>query len=161
MNNINECIKKSNNSYNIKLNFFPEEEDEINKIFNIVKKFGQIFMDDILFDSQIIKNNRNYIDNIIKWINKNTKIKTELLYRKSRDGDLIDTFHKLCDNKGNTLTLVKIDNENIFGLYTPLNWDETSGYKKDNDTFIFSLTANCISKKRNIDNSINIFDFNF
>ena len=154
MNNINECIKKSNNSYNIKMNFFPEEEDEINKIFSLIKEFGQIFMDDILFDSQIIKNNRNYIDNIIKWINKNNKIKTELLYRKSRDGDLIDTFHKLCDNKGNTLTLVKIDNENIFGLYTPLNWDETSGYKKDYDTFIFSLTANCISKKNNIENSI-------
>ena len=65
MNNINECIKKSNNSYNIKLNFFPEEEDEINKIFSLIKEFGQIFMDDILFDSQIIKNNRNYIDNII------------------------------------------------------------------------------------------------
>ena len=85
MNNINECIKKSNNSYNIKMNFFPEEEDEINKIFSLIKEFGQIFMDDILFDSQIIKNNKNYIDNIIKWINKNSKIKTELLYRKSRD----------------------------------------------------------------------------
>ena len=155
INNINECIKKSNNSYNIKINFFPEKEDEVNKIFQIINEFGYISEDDVLYDSQIIKNNKNYIDSIIKWINKNSKIKTELLYRKSKDGDSIETFHKLCDNKGNTLILIKVDNKNIFGGYTPLNWDETSGYKKDNDTFIFSLTVNCISKKCQIDNSIN------
>ena len=155
INNINECIKKSNNSNNIKLNFYPEEEDEINKIFHFINEFGQINEDDILLDSLIINNNRNYIDNIIKWINKNSKIKTKLLYRKSKDGDSIDTFHKLCDNKGSTLILIKVDNKNIFGGYTPLDWDETSGYKSDNDTFIFSLTANCISKKKKIRQSIN------
>lgn len=77
------------------------------------------------------------------------------MYRKSIDGDSIDTFHKLCDNKGSTLILIKVDNKNIFGGYTPLDWDENSGYKNDNDTFIFSLTANFISKKYRINNSIN------
>ena len=153
INNINECIQKSNNSYNIKIHFFPEEEDD-NKIFHLINEFGHISEDDILNDSQIIKNNKNYIDNIINWINKNNKIKTKLLYRKSIDGDSIDTFHKLCDNQGNTLILIKVDNKNIFGGYTPLDWNETSGYKNDNDTFIFSLTANYISKKKKINNSI-------
>lgn len=35
-----------------------------------------------------------------------------------------------------------------------MNWDETSGYKDDIDTFIFSLTANYISKKKRNTNSI-------
>ena len=121
----------------------------------MINEFGHISEDDILCDSEIIKNNKNYIDSIIKWINKNSKIKTQLLYRKSKDGDSIDTFHKLCDNKGSTLTLIKVNNKNIFGGYTPLDWDEKSGYKCDNETFIFSLTANCISKKSQITNSIN------
>ena len=35
-----------------------------------------------------------------------------------------------------------------------MDWDETSGYKDDKDTFIFSLTANYISKKSDIKASI-------
>ena len=36
-----------------------------------------------------------------------------------------------------------------------MSWDEYSGYKNDNDTFIFSLTTNNISYKKNINQSIN------
>ena len=77
------------------------------------------------------------------------------LYRKTKDGDSIDTFHKLCDNKNNTLILIKTTDGILIGGYTPLSWDENSGYKNDNDTFIFSLTTNNISSKENINSSIN------
>ena len=123
---------------------------------NSFNEFGHIYTEkDLFYDSLILNNNKSYINNIIKWINKNNKIKSELLYRKSKDGDSIETFHKLCDNKGNTLMLIKTTDGFLFGGYTPLNWDNHSGFKNDNDTFIFSLTTNNISKKKQSIQSIN------
>ena len=53
-----------------------------------------------------------------------------------------EDFHKYCDNKGPTLTLVKTTNNKIFGGFTPLNWESGNDLlkvDKNNQTFIFSL----------------------
>ena len=156
INKINECMKNFNNSNKIKSSFTPDKEEEIKKIVNSFNEFGHIYTEkDLFYDSLILNNNKSYINNIIKWINKNNKIKSELLYRKSKDGDSIETFHKLCDNKGNTLMLIKTTDGFLLGVYTPLNWDNYSGFKNDNDTFIFSLTTNNISKKKQSIQSLN------
>jgi len=42
INNINEKIKKCNLNKNIKIKFYPEEEDEINKFLEKIKSFGNI-----------------------------------------------------------------------------------------------------------------------
>ncbi len=91
-------------------------------------------------DSLIIKNNIKYNTTLKKWINPNQKIKAKLLYRLSRDNHLYETFHKLCDNKGPTLTLIEAVEGFISGGYTPLDWDSKTKWKEDKDTFIFSLT---------------------
>ena len=36
---------------------------------------------------------------------------------------------------------------NIIGGYTPLHWDTHSGWKKDNDTFVFNISTNLICTK--------------
>jgi hypothetical protein len=107
-------------------------------------------------DSLIIENNYKYFNKLITWINSNKKITTKLLYRKSRDGDSYDIFHKLCDNQGATLVLIKSNEGFIIGGYTSLDWDNHSSWKKDNDTFLFSLTNNKKYKKikSNFDYSI-------
>ena len=49
-----------------------------------------------------------------------------LLYRGSRDGWHASDFHKCCDNKGPTVTLIKVvttDAKYIFGGYTDQSWD--------------------------------------
>ena len=46
-------------------------------------------------------------------------------------------FHKLCDNKGATIVIIKATKGFIFGRYTPLDWDKKSYYKEDKDTFFF------------------------
>ena len=63
-------------------------------------------INDNSFYSTIILNNeeKNLISN---WIKPNTKIKYKLLFRASQDGDLMDTFHEKCDNKGPTLVIIK------------------------------------------------------
>ena len=77
---------------------------------------------------------------IKNWINPNKNLKFDLLYRKTRDGDSINTFHEKCCNKGPTVSLIKLIDGNIIGGYTPLNFDRSGKWQIDNDSFIFSLT---------------------
>ena len=77
----------------------------------------------------------------------------------SRDGIEINTFHKLCDNKGPTILLIKLTDDNILGLYNPLDWDSNSGVKSDLDMFVFSLTENLKCMKNN-QNNHGIFCYN-
>ena len=157
---INECINIENyinnniNIVNQKIKEF-HNFNEINIIFSYDNKFiedikslGKIFINNEKFlnDSLIIKERCNYIENLLKWINKKN-VKTKLLYRKTKDGNSYDDFHRLCDNQGPTLVLIKTTKGDIIGGYTPLDWDNHSGWKYDNNTFIFSLKDNRIFRK--------------
>ena len=104
-------------------------------------------------NSEIINENEKYKKLLKTWINPLKKIKAELLYRLSENGESYSTFHELCDNKGPTLTLFHVNDGNIVGIYTPLSWDSKSGWKNDNDTFIFNLNKEKKYKKIKSDNS--------
>ena len=103
-------------------------------------------------NSKIINENDN--EKLKEWINPLKKIKAELLYKLSENGDKISTFHQLCDNKGPTLTLFHVNDGNKVGIYTPLSWDSNSNWKTDMETFIFNLNKNQKYKKINSDGSI-------
>ena len=60
----------------------------------------------------------------------------------SKDGNNFKNFHSLWNNQGPTLTLLKLTNQDIIGIYTPLSWDTKSNRKTDSQIFIFSLTKN-------------------
>ena len=146
INKINNKMQKYNNSKSLKIEIDVDKEE--NQIIESIKTFGKVYLSGIVFsDSLIINGNDIYIENIIKWINSEKKIKTKLLYRKSKDGDDYETFHRLCDKKGPTLILIKSKEGFIVGGYTPLNWDEHSGWIKDDQTFVFSFSKNKIYRK--------------
>ena len=152
---INEKIKNCDNLDKINIKFNPEKESEINKFLMKIKNFGKIISNQIFInDSLIIKNNDLFIEKIKTQINPNKEIISQLLYRKSKDGDSIDTFHNLCDNQGSTITLIESTEGFIIGGYTSLDWDKTSNWKSDNETFLFSLTNNKIYRKTNNKDSI-------
>ena len=67
--------------------------------------------------------------------------KWALLYQGSRDGFRASDFHSRCDNKPNTLTIVKSTSGNIFGGFTSAQWSSTLIEKAqfDKSAFIFSL----------------------
>ena len=141
--NIEESIKKCNDSVNIKLNFYPEDEKKINEFLDVIKNFGKINKNS-LSDSSILNKDLNKENAIIKWIKQ--KISKDLntfekIFRMSENGFKSQDFHKYCDNKGTTLTLIKTTKNKIFGGFTPLNWDIKGKCPKDesNQTFIFSL----------------------
>jgi uncharacterized coiled-coil protein SlyX len=67
-----------------------------------------------------------------------------LLWRGSRDGFEAKEFHGRCDGHSNTLTVILDTKGNIFGGFTPVEWESrTSGpYEKADDSlksFVFTL----------------------
>ena len=164
--NNNEIIRK-----NIELTSKVEEQnkeiEELKKKINEITKNKENLIEDktqkredtiLNLDSLIIKNNIKYNTTLKNWINPNQKIKAELLYRLSRDSHFYQIFHKYCDNKGPTLTLIEAVEGFITGGYTPLDWDSKTEWKEDKDTFIFSLTENKKFIKQNSSYSIFCLD---
>ena len=98
---------------------------------------------DNLEESIILNNEIDNINLIKGWINPNRDLNFKLLFRMSRDGSNCSDFHRLCDNKGETLIIIKTNKNYRFGAYTPLNWVSPSSGEvndpKDQLTFLFSL----------------------
>ncbi len=63
-----------------------------------------------------------------------------LLWRGSRDGFDAETFHRLCDGKANTVTVIKNTNGFIFGGFTSIPWSSSGNNEADSTAFLFSLT---------------------
>jgi hypothetical protein len=64
-----------------------------------------------------------------------------LLWRGIRDGFGASDFHGRCDGYVNTLTVILDTDRNIFGGFTPVEWDSTSRYKANYSlkSFVFTL----------------------
>ena len=142
-------------------------KEQNNDIINLKNKVNQleILVNDLLICKRDIlgkitfKINSKIVDsyfNIIlikNWINninnESSKIiKAKLLYKLSKDGDSIDTFHQKCDNNSPTLLLVETTNGRKFGGYTTCVWSVNKGGKKDGKTFLFSLDEKKMYKKK-------------
>ena len=67
----------------------------------------------------ILKGKYQFLYQMKEW--SNHKFKWNLCYRASRDGWRAKDFHRCCDNKGSTVTLVRVG-DYIFGGYTDENW---------------------------------------
>ena len=130
---INENINKFH-KLNINIKFFPSD-NEINELLQTINKFGKIKnINNKLFDSKI-----EFDEKLVKsWLN-NKNFTVQLLYRKSRDGSTPNDFHKRCDNKGITITLIETTKGYKFGGYTEFDWDCSNKYKNDKSAFIFSF----------------------
>ena len=71
--------------------------------------------------------------------NFNVKQKWRLMYRASRDGFDADSFHTLCDQRQNNLTIIKSTNGKIFGGFNEIEWNSTNREYYDPNAFVFSL----------------------
>ncbi|KAK8798658.1 hypothetical protein WA158_007743 [Blastocystis sp. Blastoise] len=79
---------------------------------------------------------------LVNWLGKEKKWK--LLFRASDHDYLASEFHRYCDHKGKTVTIIKHKGKNnhinIFGGYTDQSWDSSSGYKSHSKDFLFTLS---------------------
>ena len=115
------------------------KDNELNDLNKYIKDFSGYCLNNL--DSLIITNFAQSLS-LKNWINPNSNVKVNLLYRLSRDGPEISTFHNLCDNKGPTLTLFHIENGDKVGFYINESFESTSSWKYDNNCFIFNLNQN-------------------
>ncbi|CAF0978635.1 unnamed protein product [Didymodactylos carnosus] len=71
----------------------------------------------------------------------NAKQKWELIYKATLDGFRAQDFHRCCDSKGPTMTIIQGKNDNyLFGGYAEISWDCDNYYKMDPAAFLFTLT---------------------
>ena len=157
--------EKIDELYKIIENYHKENEilkkeiEEIKKFINEIKKEREEEKEkkkSLINFKSLIVNDIDKINILKNWINPSEKkIETKLLYRLSRDGDNILTFHQLCDNKGPTITLFKKSDGPVIGFYSPLSFDSNYGnFKKDMNTFIFNLDNKIKFEKIKEDGSI-------
>ena len=129
MNKLNKQI----NSMNLEMNEMKEFIDRLKEVDYIVGSINRNKA--LLSDKMIIDEEERKL--ICDWISINRKVKMELLYKATRDGD--STFHNKCDGKSPTLTLVKTSNGYRCGGFTNTPWDSSGNYKQDNAAFVFSM----------------------
>ena len=132
--NISGNISNNNISQNINTNYNVEND----KLKNEINTLNEKQTINIFKDSKIISINE--YDMISNWISPNKKIKFNLLYRASSDGDKSKDFHDKCDNKGSTFCIFHLDNEYIIGGYSSVSWENSGGLRKDPNAFICSIT---------------------
>ena len=107
INNLTKIVFELKNEINELKTIVNNQRTEIDELKNQIKIWldykneidNKIY---ISMNSLIINNNKEYNRRLKEWINPNKIIKSELLYRLSRDGEELSKFHELCDNKGPT-----------------------------------------------------------
>ncbi|KAK8790006.1 hypothetical protein WA158_006786 [Blastocystis sp. Blastoise] len=95
----------------------------------------------VFIDSKIIEK-RCFEVPLVNWLGKEKKWK--LLFRASEHNYSVSEFHKYCDYKGETVTIIKHKGHNnhinIFGGYTNQDWDCSAGQKSYLCEFLFTLS---------------------
>ena len=130
--------------------------DSVKKNYIVQNQFNNVVykapnQNNLPIDSKIFKTELeiDFIKNIIfarkykkNSEDKNTNIfSLNLIYRGTRDGDMGQDFHKLCDGLSPILLLIKTTHNVRFGGYTETYFEGTDEYlgKKDDNAFIYNL----------------------
>jgi len=97
----------------------------------------------LLNDEQKLNINRLFLKDK-KWL---------LIYKATKDGFKASDFHRLCDNRGATLTLIqtrhrfhKKKRDPIFGGYTTIPWTSRRGSHRDFESFLFLLSGDKVTR---------------
>ncbi|CAH3143488.1 unnamed protein product, partial [Pocillopora meandrina] len=94
-----------------------------------------------LEQSVILTNNIHYLRTLSFWLGSVVQSQSSYwkrCWRASVDGWASATFHSKCDNKGPTVTIIRVA-KYIFGGYTSTSWDSNCGSQYSSKAFLFSL----------------------
>jgi hypothetical protein len=79
----------------------------------------------------------NIIQNVDRFMTNKIN-NSKLLYRASDDGWNSRAFHKLCDNKGPTITIAILQDGRYIGAFSPISWGKVDGqYINNSKPFLF------------------------
>ncbi|KAL9962228.1 hypothetical protein ACROYT_G031310 [Oculina patagonica] len=91
--------------------------------------------------SNIVGRDENHLLTLSKWLKPVTQGKSsdwKRCWRASVDGWAASTFHGQCDNKGPTVSIIRVG-QYIFGGYTSTSWTSRNSYAYSSTAFLFSL----------------------
>ncbi|KAL9963125.1 hypothetical protein ACROYT_G032300 [Oculina patagonica] len=93
-----------------------------------------------LEDSEILKTNASYLKVLSEYLNPVVQSNShwKRCWRASLDGWAAATFHANCDDKGPTVTIIRVG-KYIFGGYTSASWTSRCQWPYDSAAFLFSL----------------------
>ena len=152
-------ISINNNNYDINFTLNKKELDKVKDMDIIISNYYLMKkeLDELKRKYNLNDNNNNLFDGSL-WLNSNDRainliqaginhqlqkkiVKTDLLYRCSRDGDSNDLFHSKCDGIDNTLIIGESTNGRIFGGFTTQKWNDRDE-KGINDDYSFLFQIN-------------------
>jgi len=120
-----------------------DEVNELKKRLKIVEEIMEKNKEEWRgFTNKIIKNT-NEVKQLLNWINPNEKYRVKLLYNASLEENTNKDFHKYCDGKGATITLVESSKGKRLGGYANISWNNNlKNWMNDSSAFLFSLDNN-------------------
>jgi hypothetical protein len=76
---------------------------------------------------------------LMSWLPTTVGKKTKLLYSQV-DGMTASDFHRLCDNQGPTVVIIKSTQGNVFGGFAPQPWSQSNIHNVlDKESFLFTI----------------------
>lgn len=100
-----------------------------------------VHLDKCFNDSNILDQNQRII---LRRLLLELPVKTVAkLYRAAPNSFESSKFHAQCDNKGPTVTIIRMSNGRTVGGVTMTNWDSSNSYKADHKAFLFSIDTAC------------------
>ncbi|XP_078383861.1 uncharacterized protein LOC144666332 [Oculina patagonica] len=94
-----------------------------------------------LADSAIVGKNNKYLNSLSGWLKpvaQNRSSHWKRCLRASVDGWAASTFHAQCNNKGRTVSIIRVG-QYIFGGYTSTSWTSRNDYAYSSTAFLYSL----------------------
>lgn len=146
---VNELIKERNETRKTinDLIKWKENNEKINE-----EEYSNYEVDSLIFNSQDIHLISDRLTNTEELKDRNVIFK--LIYRATRDGADADSYHKMCDGKANTVSIVQTVKGNKFGGYTETQIENGNMGYKDPKSFIFSLNKQKIYENLNKDGTV-------
>ena len=106
-------------------------EAEYFRLNNLIVTLKASFPDGTLLDTQQMRKlNEFYGKPDQAWT---------LIHKASRDGFDAAPFHNRCNNQGPTISVIRSNNNCLFGGYTAVAWTSDGNYKNDATAFLFTL----------------------
>ena len=140
--NIN-ILKNENINLKDDIKNLREEVNELKNKVKIIKESIRNTKDEWKgFTNKILKS-KEEVNQLLNWINQNERYRVKLLYNASLEENTNKDFHKYCDGKGATITLVESSKGKRFGGYTRISWNNNiKNWMNDSDAFLFSFDKN-------------------
>jgi hypothetical protein len=114
-----------------KINILNSPDDRYTILpFNFINPFDTSFF---FINSSILTRNERI--SLTQMLNNLTEVK--LIYRASRDGFAVSSFHSKCDDYLNTVTIIKTTSNSVFGGFTSATWTSDGYWTFDSNAFIF------------------------